>query len=458
MRILLKCPSRSRPQQLLTTLRRYASMAARLDLMGIAVSCDVDDTTMTGSDVQQQLFQVMNQFAWNGLYYSANTSKIEACNADVEKVDYPWDIIVLVSDDMIPEVRGYDEFIRRAATPDLDCILWFNDGFQGDKLNTLSIYGRAMYTRFGSLYCPEYKSLFCDTELTDLCKGPLKEKTVYNPICIIRHRHPLLGHAVAFDALYVRNQKFYEADLRTYISRKQYACDLSVLIPTLVERRDTCTRLKEAIREKFARLCPGLRLEINEDVDNREKSVGLKRKHLVETANGKYSAFIDDDDEVTDAYFEDFFTCFQTAQDVMRIRGQMGPHTFTHSTEFPLSGKMYVGGVFVRPPNHLNPMLNDIARLVSFEDATRGEDLKWSIGLARTGLLKNETRSEPGRIHYIYNLGGRHVDPRTIEYQATHSYEETLPLLYMAARPRPPTVQAPKRPILRLTARGFVSK
>lgn len=433
-------------------------MAAHPELMGIAVSCDVDDATMTGSEIQQQLFQVIDRFAWKSMYYSANSSKIEACNADIEKVDYPWDIIVLVSDDMIPEVYGYDNYIRQAATPDLDCILWFNDGFQGYKLNTLTMFGRTMYERFGYLYHPDYKSLFCDTELTDLCKGSLKDKTVYKPPCIIRHRHPMLGHAVAFDALYARNQRFYEEDLRTYIARKQYDYDLSVLIPTLFERRAKCEQLKESIREKFARLCPGLRLEIAEAVDNRDQSVGLKRRYLLENAKGKYTVFIDDDDEVTDAYFEDFALCFQSGHDVMRIRGQMGPHTFTHSTEFPLNGKMYVDGVFVRPPNHLNPMLSDIAKMVVFDDATRGEDLKWAIMLAKTGLLKSETRSDHTRIHYIYILGVRHVDPRTIDYQSKHTYEESLPLVYVPVRPPYTPPVEPKRPILRLTPRGFVSK
>lgn len=433
-------------------------MAAHPELMGIAVSCDVDDATMTGSEIQQQLFQVIDRFAWKSMYYSANSSKIEACNADIEKVDYPWDIIVLVSDDMIPEVYGYDNYIRQAATPDLDCILWFNDGFQGYKLNTLTMFGRTMYERFGYLYHPDYKSLFCDTELTDLCKGSLKDKTVYKPPCIIRHRHPMLGHAVAFDALYARNQRFYEEDLRTYIARKQYDYDLSVLIPTLFERRAKCEQLKESIREKFARLCPGLRLEIAEAVDNRDQSVGLKRRYLLENAKGKYTVFIDDDDEVTDAYFEDFALCFQSGHDVMRIRGQMGAHTFTHSTEFPLNGKMYVDGVFVRPPNHLNPMLSDIAKMVVFDDATRGEDLKWAIMLAKTGLLKSETRSDHTRIHYIYILGVRHVDPRTIDYQSKHTYEESLPLVYVPVRPPYTPPVEPKRPILRLTPRGFVSK
>ena len=419
--------------------------------MGILVTCDVDDTTMTGSDVQQQLFQIMNTFAWKAMYYGASSSKIEACNADIEKSEYEWDIVVLVSDDMIPEVRGYDEHIRRSATSDLDCVIWFNDGFQGYNLNTLSMYGRAMYNQLGSMYAPEYKSFFCDTELTDLCKTSLKDKTVYNPTCIIRHKHPSLGNA-AVDALYVKNQRFFEQDLRTYISRKKYEYDLSILIPTLVERRATCEQLKNDLREKFERLCPGLRLEIAEALDNRQMSVGLKRKNLLAAAKGKYVVFIDDDDNVTDAYFEDFLGCFQANQDVMRIYGDMAGHTFVHSTEYPLSGKMYSNGKFVRPPNHLNPMFAEIAKLIIFEDATRGEDLKWTISLAKTGLLHSEFRSDPSRIHYMYNLQGRVVDPRTIAYQSQRTYEESLSDIFIPAQ-RPPV-----RTGMRLSSRGFVSR
>jgi len=449
-RILLKCPSRSRPEQLIKTLNQYLGMAARPDLIGVVVSCDVDDATMTGHDIQQQLFSVIRRFAWNALYYGGSTTKIEACNADVGKVDYPWDIIVLVSDDMIPEVRGYDEHIRRSMTPDRDCILWFNDGFQGTRLNTLSIYGRTMYERLGSIYAPEYKSFYCDTELTDLCKTTLSSKTIYNPACIIRHRHPTLGHKVAFDSLYLRNNRYLEEDLRTYISRKAYEFDLSILIPTLVERRAQCEALKATLREQFARICPGLRLDINEALDNREMSVGMKRRTLLANAKGKYTTFIDDDDSVTDAYFEDFLACFTEQKDVMRIRGRMEGHTFTHSIEIPLTGKLYVDGVFVRPPNHLNPMLADIAKLVQFEDATRGEDLKWTIDLAKTGFLRKETQSDPSRIHYVYNIGGRPVPPQTIEYQKTHTYEEWVKILLMPAKV--------KAGGLRLTSRGFVSK
>jgi hypothetical protein len=118
---------------------------------------------------------------------------------------------------------------------------------------------------------------------------------------------------------------------------------------------------------------------------------------------------------------------------------------------------MFVDGIFVRPPNHLNPMLSDIAKMIPFENATRGEDLKWSILMAKTQLLRRETRTDSSRIHYIYNLQGRTIDPRTIAYQQTHTYEESLKLIYISANPAP-TNSEPKRMGLRLTSRGFVSK
>ena len=425
-------------------------MAARPDCIGVVVSCDVDDVTMTGNDIQQQLLGVIGRFEWNALYYGANATKIEACNADIEKVDYPWDIIVLVSDDMIPDVRGYDEYIRRSMTPDRDCVLWFNDGFQGTRLNTLSIYGRTMYNRFGSVYAPEYKSFYCDTELTDLCKTTLMSKTVYSPLCIIRHRHPGLGYKVAFDSLYVRNHRYLEGDLRTYISRKAYEFDLSILIPTLVERRAKCEQLKTSLRERFARICPGLRLEIAEALDNREMSVGLKRQELIERAKGKYVSFVDDDDLVTDEYFEDAAECIKGKYDMCRLRGTIGIATFTHSLRNNLEGPAAAGYEFLRPPNHLNIMLKDIANLNKFGDLRYGEDMEWMVRLSQGGFLKSEYASGWSRVHYIYNYRAE-IKEKDIEDQRKMT---CMQLVYVILG-KPIVVGKEKK--LKFGPKGFVS-
>jgi hypothetical protein len=458
MRILLKCPTRSRPQKVLECLRRYVSLATHPEQMGVAVSCDVDDASMKNP---WELTQVLSRCEWSRIFYSPNTSKIQACNANMDEIDYPWDIVVLVSDDMQPQIRGYDEILRnhmRASFPDTDGILWCNDGYQGDKLNTLTILGRTMFQRLGHLYEPEYKSLFCDTELTDRCRGDLASKCVYIPHVLIRHEHPGTGYAQTMDPLYARNQKFWNEDMHTYIRRKTYPIQWSVLIPTIPGREESLRRLVESIHDKVKRLAPEMTYEIRLGFDNREQSIGLKRDGLLQGAKGKYMSFIDDDDEITDAYIEDLWATIQGGFHVMRLRGQIAPYTFTHSTENALTGPMARGEVFLRPPNHLNPMLTDVAKLLRFKDATRGEDLEWTIRLARAGFLTTEYRSDPSRIHYLYLMGTRTVDPGSLAYQAATSYETMLSMVWTPAGAQAPRPAEPSRiPLLRLTSRGFVS-
>ena len=458
MKILLKCPTRSRPTQFLNVLQKYVSLANRPDLLGVCVSCDKDDASMLASDIQYSIKNITHKTDWCEIYYGNSTTKIQAVNADIESVPWEWDIVVVMSDDMVPQLKGYDDVIRNhmlANFPDTNGILWTNDGTQGHNLNTISILGRVMYKSFGYLYHPAYKSLFCDTEFTDLCKGSLASKCRYIPYMLIRHEHPGTGFPEKGDALYARNQTYWSEDMETYISRKKYEYDWSILIPTLVERSDKLTQLLTSIHEKRQRICPTLKIEFCISCDNREKSVGLKREELLKGAKGKYMSFVDDDDDLTDAYFEDALACIQRGFHVCRLRGQMSQYTFAHSIENKLTDPMARDEVFLRPPNHLNVMLTDIGNLIRFKDASRGEDLDWTIRLAKTGFLRSEYQSDYSRIHYIYNLGGRSVHPETLEMQKETSYETMLGVIFTPTGAVAPT---PKKGGFKLTARGFVSK
>lgn len=460
MRILLKCPTRSRPQKVIQTLASYVKLANHPEQLGVAISCDEDDDSMKRNLVQEELLRTLNPVAWKRIFFSPNKNKIQACNANMNEIDYEWDIVVLVSDDMIPQVQGYDDVIRNhmmSSFPDTNGILWFNDGAQGDKLNTLCVFGRTMYQSFGYIYHPEYKSLFCDTELTDLCKGDLASKCLYVPYCIIRHEHPGTGYAQNNDALYVLNQKYWNEDMYTYIRRKTYAYDWSVLIPTIPGREEKLRTLIGSIREKMSRICPDLRLEFCLSFDNRETSVGLKRQHLLNQAKGRYLSFIDDDDDITDAYIEDLQACFRGGYHVMRLRGNIEPYTFTHSLENTLTTPMARGEVFLRPPNHLNPMMSDVAKFIHFRDAIRGEDLDWTIRLSKTGFLTTEYKTDDSRIHYIYNMGERKVGPGSLAMQQATSYETMLSMVWTSNGAQAPTPQTPSTG-LRLTSRGFVSR
>jgi hypothetical protein len=378
------------------------------------------------------------------------------------EVDWDWDIVVLVSDDMVPQMRGYDDVIRTQMTnrfPDRNGLLWFNDGCQGSNLNTLCIYGRTFYDQRGVIYDPAYKSLFCDTELTDHCRTTLANRCAYIPSCIIRHEHPGTGYAQYMDDLYARNQKYWNEDMYTYIRRKAYAYDWSVLVPTIPGREQSLERLLAGIREKVARLAPTLRVEYRVNFDRREKSIGRKREELLQEAQGRYMSFIDDDDDITDAYVEDLRTTIAGGYHVMRLRGQIQQYTFTHSTEISLTSPMAIGEVFVRPPNHLNPMMTDVAKLIHFGDAVRGEDLDWTIRLAKRGFLETEYRSDPSRIHYIYQMGDRRIHAGTLTAQTTTTYESMLQMVWTPAGAQAPDLRpnGTRIPVLKLGPRGFVS-
>lgn len=459
MRILLKCPTRSRPQKVMATLNTYVRLANRPDLLGVAISCDTTDSTMTRGLVQEELHRTLAPTAWHRIFFSPNTSKIQACNANMSEIDWEWDIVVLVSDDMIPQVKGYDDVIRNhmiARFPDTNGILWFNDGARGQELNTLSIYGRAMYNHLGCIYRPEYKSLFPDNDLTDMCKTTLADSCLYIPYCIIRHEHPGTGFLQHLDALYHHNQVFFREDMLTYISRKTYKYDWSVLIATMPGREKSLQALMASIREKTQRICPSLRVEICLAFDNRETSIGNKRQKLLTDARGKYMSFIDDDDDITDAYVEDLWQTFTTGAHVMRIRGQLKQYTFVHSLSVRLTDMMATTTeppVFQRPPNHLNPMMTDIAIWITFKNALYGEDLDWTIRLSKSQLLQTEYASDHSRIHYIYNYGDRQMPASAIIRQQTMSYASMLDKVFV------PAGEEEKKATggLRLGPRGFVS-
>jgi hypothetical protein len=462
MKILLKCPTRSRPDQFLSVLQKYISLANNPHLLGVCVSCDQDDSSMTPGHIHHSIRNIARSTAWCNVYYGSSTTKIEAINADIASIPWEWDIVLLVSDDMVPQVKGYDDILRNhmiAKYPDTNGILWVNDGTQSSNLNTITIMGRAMYNSFGYIYHPDYKSLFCDTEFTDLCKGSLASKTTYIPHMLIRHEHPGTGFPERKDQLYVKNQKYWDADMYTYIRRKKYEYDWSILIATIAGREESLRTLLDAINEKRARICPDLKIEISISFDNREKKIGKKREELLQAAKGKYSSFVDDDDMITDAYFEDALQTIKGEFHCCRLRGQMNQYTFTHSIEIRLDMPMCIGDVFVRPPNHLSIMMTGIGSLVSFSNITHGEDIDWAIRLAKTGWLQTEYQSDHSRIHYIYNLGTRTVNPETAENQRRTNYQSIANAIWLDGGviqvARPTNIH---KPGIRLTARGFVSK
>lgn len=141
MRLLVRMPTRSRPQQALDVLRKYRTMAGVP--ISIEVIIDDDDASMHTLEVQQQL-KVLDCIVTSG----PHKSKIEAVNGG--KVD-DWDVLLVASDDMVPIADEYAVRILDAMAsyfPHLDGALYFNDNYVGAKLVTSIVMGRRLYEQF----------------------------------------------------------------------------------------------------------------------------------------------------------------------------------------------------------------------------------------------------------------------------------------------------------------------
>lgn len=207
MRMVIKFPTRGRPEKFSSVLTKYINFLSGMHDVHFVVSFDHDDPSMN-NDNMWSLFARFNAQLGGKIHAvcGKSTGKISAINADLDVVRrLNPDVILLASDDMIPVQGGYDDVIARAMAqffPDTDGVLWFNDGFSGgNKLITLSILGRKYFERFGYLYYPGYKSVFCDNEFTEVAK--MLGKVVYIDHVIIQHQW--VG-ATAPDAVHARNE------------------------------------------------------------------------------------------------------------------------------------------------------------------------------------------------------------------------------------------------------------
>jgi hypothetical protein len=216
MKILIKLPSRSRPKRLIEIVKNYIYMAENPSSIDIMINLDSDDPTVT-----PELCSTLKSIhSTTDIHIGTSHGKISAVNRDMELAK-DYDILLLASDDMFPIVKGYDDIIRNDMQehyPDTDGVLWYNDGNQGKKLNTLCILGRTYYKRFNYIYHPSYKSLYCDNEFTEVA-NKLNKQTYFDNV-IIKHNHPGTFQGVENDELYETNQKYAYEDRDNYYKRR----------------------------------------------------------------------------------------------------------------------------------------------------------------------------------------------------------------------------------------------
>ena len=215
MKLLIKFPTRNRKNKFFTVLKQYQRLCEDIENTFFLITLDNDDEEMNSPEVAE----IFSSFKNIKYVYGDSTSKIHAINRDIETID-EWDIVLLASDDMTPKVKGYDNIIRNKMKehyPDTDGVLWFNDGHQGNKLNTLCILGKKYYERFNYIYYPEYKSVWSDNEFM-LVGNILKKQTYFDEV-IIEHEHPDWGYGNR-DVIHRINSQNESHDRNLFTTRK----------------------------------------------------------------------------------------------------------------------------------------------------------------------------------------------------------------------------------------------
>ena len=218
-RLVIKFPTRNRPEKFKTVFSRYLTFLSGRHDVRFILSMDEDDLTMNNPEMHQWI-STRAQNAQIECFYGNSKSKIEACNANLEGVD--GDVLLLASDDMVPVQMGYDDIIFGAfsqAFPDFDGAIKFWDGLRPkeDPLMTLTVMGFPLYKQFGYIYNPEYKSLDCDNEQTQVCATLNKLRRC--DLCIIQHQWT----NEPFDTLHARNEntEMYDVDGETFKRRSE---------------------------------------------------------------------------------------------------------------------------------------------------------------------------------------------------------------------------------------------
>ncbi len=402
--LLVRMPTRGRPEQALSVLEKYRTLAA--DPVAIEVVLDEDDDSMVNAVVLERLVSLGCTVA-----IGRHRSKIEAVNGG--RVD-DWEVLALASDDMVPAVHGYDRRILAAMRehfPLLDGAVHFHDGYNRDHVRpgqpilcTMPIMGRHLYEQFGYVYYPEYGSLYSDDEQTRVLTK--MKRLVFIDEMLIEHRHHAAGKAPN-DALYQHNDGKWGAADRALFERRSAAnfdmpeMVLSILICSTEKRAPFLRRLHDHLRNQVRK--HPRRVEIVVSIDRGEHSIGEKRNFLLQQAVGEYVAFVDDDDWVAHDYVDRVLRALEGRPDCLSLVGVMTtdgerPERFEHSLKYERWETL--PGLHVRTPNHLNVVKRELALKVGFPPVDHGEDHDFSKRLRP--LLRNESLTGDAPLYYYW--------------------------------------------------------
>lgn len=201
MRISIIHPSRHRAKLAIEVADKWLSKAKNSNEIEYIFSIDEDD-------IQRELYEQ------SGLHVlmSPNKSAIEAINNAAKQAS--GDLFIVVSDDFDCP-HNWDVTLLSYLKDKRDFVVKTWDGLQ-PWIMTLPIMDRVYYERFGYIYYPNYKHMFCDTEMTHV--GDLLNKTIIVPM-VFPHNHYTQKNGIPKDAISQKNDNTWAQGEKLYLER-----------------------------------------------------------------------------------------------------------------------------------------------------------------------------------------------------------------------------------------------
>ena len=184
---------------------------------------------------------------------------------------------------------------------------------------------------------------------------------------------------------------------------------LSILIPTVPQRANLFLELHTEINNQLE-MCNGFGLVevISDCAPVGSKTTGQKRNDLINSAQGEYVWFIDDDDMILPNAISLVLAALENKPDALAINGFMTTNgeekrNWYISKDNPYTTDYSTGEeVYLRSTNHITPIKREIAKIIKFEDKSNFEDYAFCMELKKFNLIKTEVEIKEPIYHYRF--------------------------------------------------------
>jgi glycosyltransferase involved in cell wall biosynthesis len=147
---------------------------------------------------------------------------------------------------------------------------------------------------------------------------------------------------------------------------------LSILIPTIPERKEQFEALKDFLDEQKTK-----KVEVLfSDFGKKEMSIGSKRNMLYNAAKGLYSVQIDDDDSVPEYFIKEILKAIETRPDCVGYKEHCTINNEVQDSIITISNKEWktINKTHFRTPFFKTPILTELCQKVGVKDMRFSED------------------------------------------------------------------------------------